>query len=129
MAEIKISELSVGDWVQDILGNICIVRNIFCGDLVECYVVGKGDELGIMIDRLRPVPLTPEILEKNGFRLVVVNKKFNDWYDNNITIRKYYNEDNYNLFGCGQKIKFKMLSVHQLQHALRLAGAEKEIDV
>lgn len=124
----KIKELSVGDWVAlenqpfEVIG------------INPPYVdlLGNGNRLrlsDVYNENLLPIPLTAEILEKNGFRLVVVNKKFNDWHDNNITIRKYYNEYNYHLFVCGQKVEFKMLFIHQLQHALRLAGMEKEIEV
>lgn len=132
MTQVRISDLSVGDWVQDILGNICIVRNIFCGDLVECYVVKKGDELGIMIDRLRPILITAEVLEKNGFRKNGKYNEFNigEWNENpfigvsldrqSLRVRHYGND----IF-----IEGKVLFVHQLQHALRLAGIEKEIEL
>lgn len=134
MAGIKISELSIGDWVKvdDGLPNI-IEKAYKINAIAASGFVNADRNLGLLykydINKLSPIPLTPEILEKNGFRLVVVNKKFNDWHDNNITIRKYYNDDNYHLFVCGQKIEFKMIFVHQLQHALRLAGVEKEIEL
>ena len=142
MGKIDIRDLSVGDWVfhDDI---------VFGREIAKVHRLNKdnnGETIGITVYRsdgafgvvgyiltsptnndIYPIPLTLEILEKNGFRLVVVNKKFNDWHDNNITIRKYYNEDNYHLFVCGQKIEFKMLFIHQLQHALRLAKTGKEI--
>lgn len=134
MAQLKISDLSVGDWVQDILGNICIIRNIFCGDLVECYVVEKGDELGIMIDRLRPIPITAELLEKNGAKktefvkdsgyefyqcddLYASRVEGSEWWT--IIVRKEYRE----------VVKCYVQHVHQMQHALRLAGVEKEIEL
>lgn len=128
MAKIKISELSIGDWV--VLENLTFKVIGINPPYVD--LLGNGNRLrlsDIDNDNLSPIRLTPEILEKNRFRLVVVNKNFNDWHDNNITIRKYYNEDNYHLFVCGQKVAFKMLFIHQLQHALRLAGVGKEIEV
>lgn len=137
MIEIKISELSIGDWVMNIYANkpsrVIGLRTMF-QDTYEIIAVSDDTQYMLIEDNeelhnFEPIRLTPEILGKNGFRLVVVNKKFNDWLDNNITIRKYYNEDNYHLFVCGQKIEFKMIFVHQLQHALRLAGVEKEIEL
>ena len=128
MAEIKISDLSVGDWVKCNGFKASIAGYNAESESIQVLTKQKN-KMWFGIDDIEPIPLTAEILEKNGFILVVVNKKFNDWYDNHITIRKYYNEDNYHLFVCGQKIEFKMLSVHQLQHALRLAGVGKEIEV
>lgn len=131
-----IRDLSIGDFVQarmvkwdyedlDITPPMRVVR--IDKDCVRLGFSLDDLEFEVFVDDLQPIPITAEVLEKNGFRLVVVNKKFNDWHDKNITIRKYYNEDNYHLFVCGQKIEFKMLFIHQLQHALRLAGKEIEL--
>lgn len=133
--KVKIEELSVGDWVQDILGNICIVRNIFCGDLVECYVIEKGDELGIMIDRLRPIPITAEILEKNGLMRVTEEEDYEAYCCNDFLIRR-------SKFSCTDwwqvDVHYKQyvahLSgyiqyVHQLQHLLTINECDKKIEL
>lgn len=127
-----IRDLSIGDWVRDILGNICIVRNIFCGDLVECYVVEKGDELGIMIDRLRPIPITAEVLEKNGFKK---NGVYNEWNIGEWNERPFIGVSldrqsiRVKYFGTDIFIEGKVVYVHQLQHAMRLAGINNDIEL
>lgn len=72
---------------------------------------------------IEPIPLTPEILEKNGFRL----EKFSGetmsgmwWESPEFVIR----EDMRDSIG---KNNFKFEYVHELQHALKLCGINKEI--
>ena len=68
---------------------------------------------------VRPIPLTPEILEKNGWR-------YNDmpfvqgWEQCGLTIVN-------NRISCGKNVSMKVEYVHQLQFALKLCGIEKEI--
>ena len=95
------------------------------------------------MDEIRPIPLTPEILEKNGFV-----PKFSDGCLTEYLIYKdivdglhemyiriaYFNikekEHKLECFDCrtgGCQIWIKF--VHELQHALRLCGIEKEIEL
>ena len=67
------------------------------------------------IDEIRPIPLTAEILEKNGLTKMEAFKGYNLM---RLTSGFYSVEDH-----C--LIEFKY--VHQLQHLLRLIGLEKEI--
>lgn len=80
------------------------------------------------ISNFQPIPLTPEILEKNGLA--------NEYYGS------YFKEDEHMLLeisssedGISWTINFheygilKLEYVHQLQYALRLCGIEKEIVV
>lgn len=81
------------------------------------------------IEQLTPISLTPEILEKNGFR-----KQNNSsgiirldtyWLGEEIgSFRIHRLQKGYYQFGLA-KINF----VHQLQHALRLCGINKEIEL
>lgn len=94
-----------------------------------------------MADNLQPIPLTAEIMEKNGFILVEVGdngvntpkKNINRWekwqcdskwhtftliYDKMTERWKFY----YNFNG------FSFKYVHELQHALRLCGLNEEAD-
>lgn len=143
MAEIKISELSVGDWVKtvdcDARQKCCVVEGIekWRPDYVVIlkYEDGGIDTLGRKC--IEPIPLTPEILEKNGFRKL---DRFNEyvigeWERNPFiavrlaekfvepTILVKNGGTSTHLFGSrGEK-------VHQLQNALRLAGVEKGIEL
>lgn len=87
------------------------------------------------IANFRPVPLTPEILEKNGFevtRNMSSSRNKDVWSlsvskDKMFHIIEHHNKRQFPYFwialGSNSDIKY----VHQLQHALRLCGIEKEI--
>ena len=73
-------------------------------------------------EAIMPIPLTPEILEKNGFELQSFSgEMYGNWWESpEFLIR----EDMRDSIG---KNNFKFEYVHQLQHALKLCGVEKEI--
>ena len=140
----RIEELSIGDWVcaklakwenedADMTPPLQIKRidgiehhNLY----VDLFNPSNNTiEHSAFVEDLIPIPLTPEILEKNGYRLIIKNDRFNAWSNCTVVVRKYDYEDNYRLFIGGVKMEFKFHDVHQLQHALRLAGIEKEIEV
>ena len=79
----------------------------------------------ISLKRCEPIPLSPEILEKNGF--VPYEEDEESFHDENCVFLKQ------SLGGYGVCIdKNRTISglfhyVHELQHALRLCGIEKEI--
>ena len=75
---------------------------------------------GVWCNYLEPIPLTPEILEKNRF----IQENESWWYkDFRIVLDNSKGES----LICGRQVKFTY--VHQLQHALRLCGIEKEIEL
>lgn len=129
----NIKELSVGDWVQDRKGTVAQIIGIeLWSDAYKVNVRINGVDVGLVSASIcYPIPLTPEILEKNGF---VKNGEYDEW--NIGTWETPY------LLGVSLErpaitIKWKGSSifldqaqhVHQLQHALRLAGIEKEIEL
>ena len=80
---------------------------------------------------LEPIPLTPEILVKNGFKQTskheysVKDSNYNylqvNYYDPGIEIGNAFDEE-------GELQAFADIQfVHELQHALRLCGIKKEI--
>lgn len=74
---------------------------------------------------LEPIPLTPEILEKNGFVYNAI--PFTDgWEQFGLTL---YRGGNGYRINCGINVSLIIDCVHQLQHALRLCGIEKEINI
>ena len=83
-------------------------------------------ESGIWCDHLDPIPLTPEILEKNGFRKGCY---IGGYYSSDCPFRVFTKKDG----KCGfttlfdDEIYFSCIFVHELQNALRLCGIEKEI--
>lgn len=134
MADIKISELSIGDWV----------RHTFYEDNLQIKRIdGESERLlaekGLMsvschLDHFEPISLTPEILEKNGFvkgeiyegnsSIVFTNGNIRiSWFKNAMWCRLRI----YNALGDIELCSAIVHNVHQLQHALRLAGVGKEI--
>ena len=138
MSEIKITDLSVGDWVQDKNGTkaqILGIENWSDGYALNVRI--KGVDIGnIRADSAYPISITPEILEKNGC------EQLEDW--NNPTRLSYAAEDYYatgwmdkDTWNCGVHndnidelvIIAKAKYVHELQHAFRLAGNTREIEL
>jgi hypothetical protein len=136
--KIKITDLSVGDWVQDKNGTkaqILGIENQSDGYVLNVRI--KGIDIGcIRADTVYPIPITPEILEKNGC------EQLENW--NNPTRLSYATDDYYatgwmgkDNWNCGVHndnidelvIIAKAKYVHELQHALRLAGNTREIEL
>lgn len=73
---------------------------------------------------IEPIPLTSEILEKNGYRNSVL---VDDYY---IAHGIHYNVNSkYIMFGYeyGSVLEVKCEYVHELQHILKMCGIEKDI--
>ena len=139
MAEIKISELSIGDWVRYDRGtDVVQIMGIYVRNNQECVVMSDSyypDGVIGFVEHIKPIPLTPEILEKNGFeKKNYDNGKMWDWWWDNVLVRKFADEDIYRFIVVFNSKHYTTMMVvgkhtHQLQHALRLAGIEKEIEV
>lgn len=82
---------------------------------------------------LIPIPLTPEILEKNGFGFTRNNNTdsvWNGWwiYEGlELAVANLNKEGNWPCFINIYDSNILCEYMHQLQHALRLCGIEKEI--
>ena len=114
----KANELMIGDWV--LYGDVKCKILCFIHDKCEVKLRRTGITLNpAPLKEFNPIPLTSEILEKNGWR-------YNDlpfvqgWEQYGITIID-------NRITFGQNVSVKVEFVHQLQHALRLCGIDKEI--
>lgn len=107
LCSMETKELMIGDLVQvpSELNRHIRIRSTFDMDSAVLY---------------KPIQLTPEILEKNGF----VQDGESWWYqDFRIVLSTSKGES----LVCGRQVKF--CYIHQLQHALRLCGIEKEIEL
>lgn len=130
----KEKDLMIGDWVLD--GNAYAqVTSITCDGNIETTHNEHSN-----IELVNPIPLTPEILEKNGFTkstpppgiharcYKLDNKK--DRY--NLTIADY-NKYKRLLLDVDSEdsecFNIKCDYVHELQHALRLCRINKEIEL
>ena len=148
----RIEELSVGDWVATELAKLAIEGNDIATAFVEQIkkpiqivsilgdeelVFGRTDELDgfatiyLKAEHIEPIPLTAEILEKNEFESTTNPNVFlltdspNMLYvdiNSGMTFVNYIKSE---CFLTASDVKY----VHQLQHALRLAGIDKEIEL
>ena len=136
MATLKISDLSVGDRVK-YKGKECTIASIYGDYPHEVALTCQGICYGCAyIDHLEPIPITAEVLEKNGF---VKGDDFLHKIDlpDNILLGVRRQTDGYIFELKREKRRIGELLViirgiryiHQLQHALRLAGVDKEVNL
>ena len=121
--ELKVTDLMVGDWLM-FNGKPCQVKGLHNDDTVTF----TGYRSMFYLIDAEPIPITPEILEKNGLE----NDPLGCYFDEDkqceleisSTDKGVYWTINYNEYGI-----VKLQYVHELQHALKLCGIEKEIKV
>lgn len=135
MEIIDCKSLMIGDWVFNEIP--CYVTAIYHNGTIDC----QGDNQSISTDSVDPIPLTAEILEKNGFNKPKVEDS-TDWsyYKTDKTGKGmyciFYSVDDdmfleiasYKSY-IGEYHRMGVRYVHELQHALRLAGIDKEITI
>lgn len=141
----KAEELFVGALVRVNRDGLCIkkdtiveVRAVDADDkLMEKGLVGSAhcrplddDQFdgGIWCEYLEPIPLTPEILEKNGFEPTPAPSE-RVWKHNGQEVWLDNEGKNYwaNIKNGEFYFEGYIEHTHELQHALRLCGIEKEI--
>lgn len=129
------SELMIGDWVK--------FKN---SDLAHKVIAIAGKSIKVdkvhwySANKFRPIPLTPEILENNGFGRynlydIKVQHQWVLWFDKLTRVSLWYRELNDdNRDGMMVRVEsplanlcIKVCYLHQLQHVLRLCEIEKEI--
>lgn len=125
----KANELMIDDWVlwKDKPVQIARVSGVVYSfghidvTLAHC---GNGVLETHDIKSISPIPLTPEIIEKNGF----VDEMSNHAYrTDNYHVCYYCADARLSINKYGAILDVHCFYVHQLQHALRLCGIEKEI--
>lgn len=138
MSTLKISALSVGDWVRCGQWNGRTQRiAMHDGETVEVIIEANCVRLHMYkrVDEIDPIPITPGKLEANGFvknggMYIWSNKKHRVFvclkgFSHSIDIEEMDEQ-----FGTkSSRIEVSQLYVHLLQHALRLAGVDKEINL
>lgn len=133
-------ELMIGDLVYNHRNWICPIVEIHKDSAV--VIAGHYGEEEFKLNDLRPIPLTPEILEKNDF---VANKHVYPYPYYEYTNTKDKLKVGF-AFPQGNRTSYKepwiyidseyvfvehlpCIYVHQLQHALKMCGIEKEIEL
>ena len=127
----KKEDLIIGDWVTrrgvpEEHMRICGM-NVLAGVV---YLDQDGRGVTEKFENIEPIPLTTEILEKNGWILKEFgcHKQFQysfEDYDTEIILKIDYEKPNFivSFFRTSFELKY----VNDLQHALKLCGIEKEI--
>ncbi len=151
MIDMKANELMIGDWVNfliDITGG----ETEYDSQTIEyqpmqivsisAWINNDGDvesREGVIcdIEQLTPIPLTSEILERNEFKFCCTDV-FEEWRseDKRITIHDEEYPNSFNKWSIHVDTEdmrtmgyFEITYVHELQHALRLCGINKEIKI
>jgi len=89
-----------------------------CGEINDC----------VPEDAIEPIPLTPEILEKNGFKPGIISWiLWDEETDECLIMLKRIN--NAFIFPPLAGMSFGIQYVHELQHLFRLGGIEKSIEL
>ena len=119
-------DLMIDDWVA------CEGKNGKVKELRE-HKLSLKTENSVMIvyyNNVEPIPITSEILEKNGF---VTNRygeiELNDELgtsETNIVLEPTYSEEYY-WWRINNNLIVKIKYVHELQHILKLVGIKKEV--
>ena len=137
----KAEELMIGDWVHYRGTNIQVTSLYDKGGSNE---IGWSDKESVWVNgsNVEPIPLTPEILEKNGFEtednahfsiqgqdnileLLLVESPFDSYTFDIVRTERTVNKCNQR---CYIDRYFASIDyVHQLQHALKLCGINKDI--
>ena len=137
----------IGDWVRNDFGESQQIVDI----RQDCVMLAYNDTFSL--GKIEPIPLTPEILEKNGFEFgyTTSEEEFchavgcgypaeKGWcYDEGAGEIKiiFPNENDGGLIRlddqCADKhlelIFVKPIMVHELQHCLKLVGIDKTIEL
>ena len=112
----------IGDWVY------CDGKNYQIAEIGGMVCLDAENELFGSLEDISPIPLTPEILEKNGF----VMSKMRSWQLREGSLYACWKRQWLNLFVGVAPIAnthTKCEFVHELQHALKLFGIDKEIEL
>ena len=137
----KLNELMIGDWLKHYNGTPMQVTKITT-EHFACAENG-GVNCWEYNNKFEPIPITPEILEKNGFNdtSFAANLKHKYFIDTIEYQLGYYTKTNsFNVYKRGidpfytkdvfcRGFQNIVKYVHELQHALRLCGIDKEIVV
>ena len=135
MGKISVSDLSIGDWVQARMvkwdyEDLDITPPMRVAEISSDEVMLQLGSVKhyAFVDDLKPIHITAEVLEKNG----ETSKDYLAWLIAGRAVVEKESTGVYSVHIYDAAIDKVLVTacaqhVHQLQHALRLAGVEKEI--
>ena len=119
----KLTDLAIGDLIliNNTPHKIQAIDSIDAEILADDELYYVGEDRCHSEDKIEGIPITPEILVKNGLW----------YYSNDIWLHDevgFYIEKWNGRFQCYDINDIKLDSVHQLQHTLRLCGLDELAD-
>lgn len=122
----KANELMIGDWLKHYNGTPMQVTKITTVHFA-CAKNG-GANCWEYNNKFEPIPLTTEILEKNGFYRgeIPTRDEIGHYYHRKTAPSSIFVSMS---FDDGRDFGNEIKHVHELQHTLRLCGINKEIVV
>ena len=137
-ATIRCRAFMVGDWCCDKHGFPMQITNVGDDYAYATFEGNEGDpwEFDDKDDQPKPIPLTSEILEKNGWERDIDKEwEYNNshilphyyyqWEKRNVKIEMYAGLEG---FTISLIIGRRFYAVHELQHVLRLYGLDELAD-
>lgn len=129
MSNLKIKDLSIGDWIK---------AGGEPARVIQLGIAGRNKAKGLSgriygfltSVEIQPIPITPEILKSNGWYEDDYDTGTDYITDNTVIM---YNKERKDWKVCIMngspvvRVKVFFFYVHELQHALRLAGIDKDI--
>lgn len=123
----KANELMIGDWVQGFVPESnSTIYGIFNEQRIAIIAEPSKAYIELSIDDIRPIPLTPEILEKNGWehKWWWVHPSTFICFQEGITGDFRVMPDT----ECDKRDWFATIKyVHELQHLYKLCEIEEEV--
>ena len=116
----KAADLMIGDWVG-VFDDEGIIKDCRQVDWVRTGEIGMRYHKVWSIGCIEPIPLTADILEKNGWWYAIEDLWLHDGVS--FSIEKWNGK-----FQCYDITQIKLDSVHQLQQILRLCGLNELAD-
>ncbi|MBQ0074659.1 MAG: hypothetical protein KBT34_10740 [Prevotella sp.] len=116
----KASELQMGDLVRYSSSKRVVVVDSVLEDGIN-YVYCQGELDLIDEERIEPIPLTKEILEKNGWELSLSCEFYTHKSDRNLKLSNLLGVPSISCFGKTSILHY----AHEFQHALRLCGLKE----
>lgn len=137
MATLNINDLSVGDWVRWNVYDKTYDMQVSGVTDRRIYGLREGIEYSMLLTQICSIPITAEILEKNGF-VDIGSHLFRyerEWrgdksavnicsFDEELWFADFEFRD-----GRTCMSNIPIFYVNQLQHVLRLVGVDKEINL
>ena len=126
----KANELSVGDWVYCTEFDKQVIDRLECVEDIRVFL--ENAKLYTPLYYIKPIPLTEEILKKNGLAITefpFCAIYFDEDTNYNLELSENKEGDIYWSISFDEYRIIRLRYVHELQHALRLCGIKKEIEL